>query len=350
MIDLPVFHEVRLPVVLILLFGGLGVAALALLYRRNRQVQLAAEEQFKDFRERAVGLMDQIDALRNRHKTLPSTDPDFTEPMTGATLALYQKVEADLERLWERWLAVMELWNEAERRMKSASTFSARPSEEARAMLSEGRLEDLIHDSGVCKDELDRLNLAHETAAKALKEARREAAAFKGRLERGAFSTAETELFRRELRQVEGDVDDAEREATADPIGSTAAIEKARDALADLGQPALSRRPRRGHEELAPSRTLLDDLVVAAGRLQELASKIRVFDIVSLILKGWVALWVLGLFLAVLPGLMPLILMFMAFVVFGSGVRVFQRMTVPWYWDEKATKKMIRKWRKRGGW
>jgi hypothetical protein len=70
---------------ILVLFGG---AALVVNYRGRRQLQDAVEEQFKGFRAKAVGLMDQLDALRQRHKTLPSTDPDFTAPMAGATLTL----------------------------------------------------------------------------------------------------------------------------------------------------------------------------------------------------------------------------------------------------------------------
>lgn len=124
--------EIKLPLGLIILFGVLGLVALIVLYQRKRQLQSTVEEQFKQFREQAVGLMDQIDRLRQRHKTLPSTDPDFVEPMTGATKALYDQVSADLERMWERWLGVMEVWNQAEQRMKSASTFGVKPTEEAK--------------------------------------------------------------------------------------------------------------------------------------------------------------------------------------------------------------------------
>ena len=88
-----------LPLALMAILALLGVAALGLLYYRKRQLQGAVEGQFKGFREKAVALMDQLDALRQRHKTLPSTDPDFTAPMSGATLALYNAVEADLNGL-----------------------------------------------------------------------------------------------------------------------------------------------------------------------------------------------------------------------------------------------------------
>ena len=85
---------------------------LGVLYYRKSQLQGTVDAQFWGFREKAVVLIDQIDSLRKRHKTLPSTDPDFTAPMTGATLhALYNQVEHDLDDLWSRWLEVMETWN-----------------------------------------------------------------------------------------------------------------------------------------------------------------------------------------------------------------------------------------------
>src|ERR1700678_2400277 len=102
-----------LPLALMAFLILLGVAALGVLYYRKRQLQGTVEGQFKGFREKAVALMDQLDALRRRHETLASADPDFTEPMAGATLALYNAVEADLNGLWERWLKVMELWDRA---------------------------------------------------------------------------------------------------------------------------------------------------------------------------------------------------------------------------------------------
>lgn len=341
-------HSAQLPVFLILVFGGLGVVALMLLYRRNVQVRAAADEQFKEFRERAVGLMDQIDALRARHKALPGADPDFTVPMTGATLQLYEKVAADLDRLWDRWLAVMELWNRAEQRMKSASTFSTAPSEEARGIISGSRLEELLHESSRCREDLDRLNLSHEVAAKSLRDARRESAAFARKVGRGGPSGGEADLYDRELKLIDRELDDAEKSLTADPIGAEAAVDRSRDALAELQQPAAPRGPRAGFEPTAPSRTILDDLVIAAGKLQEMTSKIRIMDIVGLIIKGWVALWVLGLFLAILPALMPLIVLFMLFVVFGSGFRVFQRISAPTPWDWMGPKDANR-WRKRLG-
>lgn len=329
----------RLPLALIILFGALGLAALLYLHQRGRRLQAGVDEQFKRFREEAVGLMDQIDALRQRHKTLPETDPDFTVPMAGATLVLYNQVSAELDRLWDHWLRVMEVWNQAEQRMRSASTFtfSARPTEEARKILEAGGVEALLRRSSACKAELDRLNLAHETASKALKEARAAVA----EAERTTFDDPRfheaAERARRELAA-------AEATLTADPIGAADRIETIRRDVASLREASQPppQRPRVTPE--GPSRTIFDDLFSAASQLQELAANLRLTDIVGMLIKGWVALWVLGLFLVILPILMPLILVFMGIVVIASGLRAFQHMSGPLDWGNPRQRRRRRWW------
>jgi len=327
----------RLPVAMILLFGALGLVALLILHRRGRRLQAGVDEQFKRFREEAVHLMDQIDALRQRHKTLPTTDPDFDGPMEGATLALYNQISADLDQLWDRWLKAMEAWNQAEQRMRSASTFSVGPTEEAREILASGGLEALLRRSSECKAELDRLNLAHETAAKALKEARLEIAEMERAPHGGSQLREAAERSRREL-------DEAAAILANDPIGATERIETTRRALAGLRERTSPppTRPRVGPD--FPSRSIFDDLSAAASRLQELTANLRVTDIVGLLIKGWVALWILGLFLVILPFLMPLILVFMGFVVIASGLRAFQHMSGPLDWGNHPRRKRRRRW------
>ena len=165
-----------MPLVLMVVLVLLGVAALVVLYRRKRQLQEAVEAQFQGFREQAVALMDRLDALRLRHKTLPATDPDFTAPMSGATLALYNAVEADLNALWERWLEVMELWNRAQKLVRSGSGLAVRQAEEARKLLDQAHVDELLRQSAACKDRLDRLNRAHEDARESLEAGRGELA------------------------------------------------------------------------------------------------------------------------------------------------------------------------------
>ena len=118
--------------------------------------------------------MDQIDSLRKRHKTLPSTDPDFTAPMTGAALALYNQVEHDLDDLWSRWLEVMETWNQVERQIRAGSGLTLKPTEEARKLIEQGGIDTLLRQSSACRQKLDRLNQGHEQAREALTAGRAE--------------------------------------------------------------------------------------------------------------------------------------------------------------------------------
>ena len=119
--------------------GLLGLASAGLIFARRRRLQKTVAERFKAFRGRAVSLMDELDGLRNRHRTLPETDPDFKVPMTGATLALYNQLSADLDGLWERWLRVMEIWDHTQERIRSGLGLASTRAEEARILLRGAR-------------------------------------------------------------------------------------------------------------------------------------------------------------------------------------------------------------------
>lgn len=121
-----------------LLCGLLGLATLGFLVYRKRRVQGTVESQFRDFRTQAVALMDQLDGLRQRHKTLAAKDADFTVPMVGRTLSMYNEVSHDLDRLWERWLKVMEIWEQAQRSIRAGSGLGTRSTEEAQKLLGGG--------------------------------------------------------------------------------------------------------------------------------------------------------------------------------------------------------------------
>ena len=208
--------------------GLIGLAVLGVLYYRKSQLQGAVDAQFRGFREKAVALMDQIDSLRKRHKTLPSTDPDFTAPMTGATLALYNQVEHDLDDLWSRWLEVMETWNQVERQIRAGSGLTLKPTEEARKLIEQGGIDTLLRQSSACRQKLDRLNQGHEQAREALTA---------GRAELNALHDAPELLDRhdrageiaRAVAWSERLFEEAERLITADPIGTQELIVRAQE-------------------------------------------------------------------------------------------------------------------------
>ena len=228
-----------LPLVVMGILVVLGVAAWGLLYYRKRQLQDAIEGRFKDFREKAVALMDQLDALRHRHRTLPSTDPDFTAPMSGATLALYNTVEADLNGLWDHWLEVMELWDQAQKLVRSGSGLAVKQAEEARKLLNKGDIDDLLRQSGSCKERLDRLNQGHEKAREALEAGREELAVLRKAIDEGSGGLPRSSPQQESIERTETAFAQAEGMIVADPIGAEEIIARSRRSLVDLAH-----RPR----------------------------------------------------------------------------------------------------------
>src|SRR5271166_1245672 len=241
--------------------GLLGLAAFGLVYYRKRRLQNTVEAQFKDFRERAVALMEQLDGLRQRHKTLPATDPDFTVAMSGATLALYNEISRDLDRLWERWLKVMEIWEQAQWRIRAGSGLGVKPTEEARELLGGGEVDELVRQSSSCRQRLDRLNQGHEQAREHLQAAREELAAIQSTVSKGTGVLLPSDPHHRDIEAAEQALAEAERMIKADPIGADESIARARRELSALsGRP--DGRPAK-RSEPGSSYSMIDELAAA---------------------------------------------------------------------------------------
>jgi hypothetical protein len=337
-----------LPLALMVVLVLLGVAALVLLYRRRRQLQGAVEGEFQGFREKAVALMDQLDALRQRHKTLPSTDPDFTAPMSGATLALYNSVEADLNALWERWLEVMELWDRAQKLVRSGSGLAVRQAEEARKLLDQGHVDELLRQSASCKERLDRLNRAHEDARGSLEAGREELGVLRKSIEEGAGGLSRSDLRSDGIARVGMMFDQAEGMLVADPIGAEEVIVRTRRSLSGLARrpepeperprvlrPGFARRAGPGPDRsrtARPSDSLLDDLAAAADGFRAAAARLRLNNLLGLFARFWMVVWGLALVLGLLGPLMPLVIFVMGLVLILGGFWAIWQTVTFWFW------------------
>ena len=310
--------------------GLLGLAAFGLIYYRKRRLQNTVEAQFKDFRERAVALMDQLDGLRQRHKTLPATDPDFTVAMSGATLALYNEVSRDLDSLWERWLKVMEIWEQAQWRIRAGSGLGVKPTEEACKLLGGGEIDELVRQSSSCRRRLDRLNQGHEQAREHLKAAREELAAIQSALSKGTGVLLPSDPQYGGIEAAVQALAEAERIIKADPIGADESIVRTRRELS-----ALSGRPdgRTAWRSESPSSyTMIDELAAAAERLRAAAARLRLTDLLGLFARAWVAVWVLGILFGLLTTLMPLVIFVAGFLIIFVGAWMFWRAVASWFW------------------
>ncbi len=319
-----------LPLVLMAVLAVLGVIALGRLYYRKQQLQGALEEQFKAFREKAVALMDQLDALRHRHKTLPSSDPDFTAPMSGATLALYNGIEADLNGLWERWLKVMELWDRAQQLIRSSSGLAVRQTEEARRLLDQGGIDELLRLSSSCKDRLDRLNLGHEQAREALKYGWNELAALRQSSDGGTGITLPSDPHAEEIARAETLFAQADAMIEADPIGAEAVIVRSRRLLRSATD-----RSRLGTDRSwtpRPSYSPLDDLAAAADAFRSAAAKLRLTNLLGLFARFWMVVWGVGLLIGLLNLLMPLFIFVGGLVLILAGFWAIWQVVTFWFW------------------
>ena len=307
----------------------IGLAVLGVLYYRKSQLQGAVDAQFRGFREKAVALMDQIDSLRKRHKTLPSTDPDFTAPMTGVTLALYNQVEHDLDDLWSRWLGVMETWDRVERQIRAGSGLTLKPTEEARKLIGQGGIDTLLRRSSACRQKLDRLNQGHEQAREALAAGRAELKALHDAPELLDRHDRAEEIAR-QVASSERLFEEAERLITADPIGTQELIVRARRNLA-----AAIARPReqpRSPWEVRPTYPSIDDLSASFNRLRQAATELFRTSHVGSFVRGWTVFWVLGLMLVFFTPFLPLAIVLLGVLVILAGFWTLWRIVASWFW------------------
>ena len=227
-----VYYTRTVPFMILGMIIALVAAVYGALWYRKRRLQGKVGAQFKGFREKAVSLMDRLDALRQRHKALPLTDPDYTHPLAGATLVLYQDVEKTLNALWERWLRVMDVWDQAQTLVKSGSGLAVSKIEEAKKLIeTEGNVDEILRECASCEQQLDRLNQAHEQARESLKSAQAKAGELKKAREAIGQVGLPTEAYSQEESTIKGLFIQAEALIVTDPIGASEAIAHSREAL-----------------------------------------------------------------------------------------------------------------------
>jgi hypothetical protein len=216
---------------------GIGVALLAIIlavgvlfWLAHQRVRSRVARRIKDVRSKATDVMDRLDALKERLKLLPTTDPDFQAPMDGETLTLYNTVQAALGKLWDRWLQVMDTLDKAQKLSSAtASPLQRKKLLDAEALLDQEDLfEEIEAQSQACVRDMDRLNQAHESArglVQAIDEAKAQLDTQLAAVEKLGLPTAP---YKDDLIAIGAGTTRAGTRLTADPIGAVSALEELR--------------------------------------------------------------------------------------------------------------------------
>ncbi len=224
------FLSRTLPILLGVAIVGLVLLVLGLLRWFHLRSYWKVEGRFKEFRGRSVEVMDRLDALKERYKLLPVTDKDFTEPMTGATLALYGKIQKELDGLWDRWLKIMETIDEAQRLIRNRSTLGTRKLDAAGQILDQGDLFDEVRtqEQAVAAD-LDRLNNAHEEADVQLEALDAKLTEVNARLKALAEASLGPDAFAETRSAIAAQAQQGNTIRTPDPLSAQEALQQARE-------------------------------------------------------------------------------------------------------------------------
>jgi exonuclease SbcC len=131
----------------------------------TRQSRGRADRRVREFRRRATELMEQLDRLKERHRLLPVSDPDFTAPLEGVTLERYAGAQQAIQGLWSRWLEAMDRLETAQKILRKAPTFGVQKVQEAEKVVEDLKpLEEIAAEATTVAAELDLLGDAHEQA------------------------------------------------------------------------------------------------------------------------------------------------------------------------------------------
>lgn len=185
------------------------------------------DRRIKEIRSRATDIMDRLDALKERLKLLPATDPDFRRPMAGETAALYAQIQDAVGKLWDRWLQVMDSVERAQKlALGITSPFKWKALHDAEAVLDQkGVFEEIDVGARACTAEMDRLNQAHESARGELDALARARPQVDAQVETIRNVGLPVEPYQEELAAIAAEADQARELIPADPIGARSILE-----------------------------------------------------------------------------------------------------------------------------
>jgi uncharacterized membrane protein YgcG len=215
----------------------LGIVILVLAIRRLMHVWMKRRvaRELEAFKQQVVQLSDQLDLLKERHRLLPFTDTDFSEPMSGDTLALYNSVQEALGRYRERWLALMDAWEQAQTKLGAEQRLGTKLLREAGEALQKAAVTDELQAiQRDCAAPLDRLENAHEDAHATLAALETEKAKLEKQLAAIRDAALSTTPYQSAWDASVAAIDSGRKLLTTDPIRARTIFDEVRQKVNEL--------------------------------------------------------------------------------------------------------------------
>ena len=209
---------------------AVGLIVAALIWLARHRTRNTVESKIKQYKKNAVDVMDRLDALKARLKNLPVEDPDFKEPISGETLAVYQKIEGNLTGLWDRWLEVMDALDKAQALAKKDNALGTEKLKEAEKLVSDSKVFEQIEvEAQKCAASMNQLNQAHEnarSAADVVALSQREILTGVEKVEKEGLPSVP---YKPEIDGIAAQAAQAKATLTPDPIGARQTLDKAQE-------------------------------------------------------------------------------------------------------------------------
>lgn len=232
---LPSLLAVEWPMIVFPTLVGGGLITMGWLWLRHTLRRSRLEGELDEFKTRVVRSGEVMDALREKHRTLPATDPDFAVPMAGETLAEYEAIEGVLERYRDRWLELMDVWDDVQALVEGESTGRVGKFEQAAALLADaGQLTQLAALESECKQRLARLENAHEAAVAAAENVTQLSSELADQLDAIRQHGFDPEAYRTERTVADEHLKAGSEQLEPDPLGAATLLGRARSELENL--------------------------------------------------------------------------------------------------------------------
>ena len=244
---------------------AVGLIVAGLIWLARRRTRNSVESKIKQYRKSAVDVMDRLDALKVRLKKLPTDDPDFMEPISGETLAIYQQIEGNLTGLWDRWLEVMDALDKAQALAKKDSALGTEKLKEAEKLVSDSKVfEQIEAEAKKCAASMDELNQAHENARSAAEVVLVRQQEIQMGVQKVEQEGLPSVPYKPEIDGIAAQASKAREILTPDPIGARQTLEKAQERAT-----ALRDRVHQILDRYADGRKISEALTLLAQRVAD---------------------------------------------------------------------------------